>query len=259
MPELAIRMSRKPFIFLFAVVMAGILFCVSAYHYAGGESARKYFRFARLQYSSSADLYSPRPSALSRLAWELVKRTSIEADVTVAEVPPNDRRIFEYPLLVMSVGAQVPQLEPHSIRLLAEHLNSGGFLLVSSIDKEFDNSVRAFINQLFPNDKLTRISVDNVLFRTFYLLDAPFGRKATPGYVEGIERDGRILLLYAQQDVEGAWARDAFGNWNYAMETTGEKDREMAMRFGVNIVMYALCQDYKNDSVHLPFILKRRQ
>ena len=34
---------------------------------------------------------------------------------------------------------------------------------------------------------------------------------------------------------------------------------EMAARWGINIVMYAMCLDYKADQVHIPFILKRRQ
>ena len=28
---------------------------------------------------------------------------------------------------------------------------------------------------------------------------------------------------------------------------------------GVNLAMYATCLDYKDDQVHLPFILKRRR
>jgi hypothetical protein len=33
----------------------------------------------------------------------------------------------------------------------------------------------------------------------------------------------------------------------------------MSLRLGLNIVMYALCLDYKEDQVHVPFILKRRK
>ena len=37
----------------------------------------------------------------------------------------------------------------------------------------------------------------------------------------------------------------------------GERQREMAYRFGVNVVMYALIGNYKSDQVHLRFILER--
>ena len=33
--------------------------------------------------------------------------------------------------------------------------------------------------------------------------------------------------------------------------------REMAMRFGVNLVMYVLTGNYKSDQVHVPAILER--
>ena len=39
----------------------------------------------------------------------------------------------------------------------------------------------------------------------------------------------------------------------------GEAQRERAIRFGVNLMMYALCTDYKADQVHIPFLLKRRR
>ena len=37
----------------------------------------------------------------------------------------------------------------------------------------------------------------------------------------------------------------------------GEPQREMAMRFGVNLVMYVLTGNYKSDQVHVPAILER--
>ncbi len=37
----------------------------------------------------------------------------------------------------------------------------------------------------------------------------------------------------------------------------GEAQREMAYRFGVNLVMYALTGNYKSDQVHVPAILER--
>ena len=35
------------------------------------------------------------------------------------------------------------------------------------------------------------------------------------------------------------------------------RQREMAHRFGVNLVMYALTGNYKSDQVHVPAILER--
>ena len=37
----------------------------------------------------------------------------------------------------------------------------------------------------------------------------------------------------------------------------GERQRELAFRFGVNLVMYALTGNYKADQVHAPALLER--
>ena len=37
----------------------------------------------------------------------------------------------------------------------------------------------------------------------------------------------------------------------------GERQREMAFRFGINLVMYALTGNYKEDQVHVPALLER--
>jgi hypothetical protein len=38
---------------------------------------------------------------------------------------------------------------------------------------------------------------------------------------------------------------------------TGGNQREMAIRFGINVVMYALTGNYKSDQVHAPAVLER--
>ena len=53
--------------------------------------------------------------------------------------------------------------------------------------------------------------------------------------------------------------RDNYGTWEHECYPGGERQRELAFRLGVNLVMYALCLDYKTDQVHVPFIMKRRR
>ncbi len=77
--------------------------------------------------------------------------------------------------------------------------------------------------------------------------------------MEGVVADGRLVCRYVANDLGGAWARDDFGNYDFPCEPGGEKQRELAFRMGVNLVMYALCLDYKSDQVHVPFIMKRRR
>ncbi|HNN91362.1 MAG TPA: DUF4159 domain-containing protein [Pseudomonadota bacterium] len=69
---------------------------------------------------------------------------------------------------------------------------------------------------------------------------------------------GRAVIVYSQNDLGGAWARDRFGQWVHEVVPGGETQREHAFRLGVNLAMYALCLDYKADQVHVPFIMRRR-
>jgi hypothetical protein len=39
----------------------------------------------------------------------------------------------------------------------------------------------------------------------------------------------------------------------------GEEQREQAFRFAVNVVMYALCLDYKTEQAHIDFIMRTRR
>ena len=54
-----------------------------------------------------------------------------------------------------------------------------------------------------------------------------------------------------------AWAVGRNGQPLFAVIPGGERQREMAYRFGVNLVMYALTGNYKADQVHVPAILER--
>ena len=38
---------------------------------------------------------------------------------------------------------------------------------------------------------------------------------------------------------------------------SGERQREIAYRFGVNLIMYVLTGNYKSDQVHVPALLDR--
>ena len=46
-------------------------------------------------------------------------------------------------------------------------------------------------------------------------------------------------------------------NRRTAVDTGGDRQREMAVRFGINAVVYALTGNYKADQVHVPAILQR--
>jgi hypothetical protein len=48
------------------------------------------------------------------------------------------------------------------------------------------------------------------------------------------------------------------GVWEEPVVPGGDVQREHAIRLAVNIAMYVLCSNYKDDQVHAPFLMRRR-
>ncbi|MEK6606083.1 MAG: DUF4159 domain-containing protein [Myxococcota bacterium] len=206
----------------------------------------------------------PRPNALRRLAWELDKRTSIDVATSPARLRLEDApALFRHPLLYLAGDRAFSPPSDGDVATLRRHLAYGGTLMVDSAEARpgggFDASVRALVARLFTRERLAPVRPEHVVMKSFYLLpDAP-GRIIIAPALEAVEQGGRLVVIYSQNDLGGAWARDGFGRWEHDVTPGGSAQRERAFRVGINLVMYALCLDYKDDQVHVPFILKRRQ
>jgi hypothetical protein len=219
----------------------------------GGTSL---FTWAQIVYDGR---WNPRPTGSSRLLWEVTKRTSIECALRPAAVPLSAPELFRYPFLCLAGHEALPPFPDDELRSLRRHLGRGRMLFVEDADPRegsaFDRSVRALLARVLPGEPLRAAPSDHVIYKSFYLLSQPQGRVLHKPFVEVIERDLRCLVLYSQNDAQGAWARDGAGKWELDVIPGGAQQREMAFRFGVNLVMYALCGSYKRDQVHAPFIL----
>lgn len=113
---------------------------------------------------------------------------------------------------------------------------------------------------------LEPVPESHVLTRSFYLLDRFPGR-----YDSGklwVERsdsegaasnnsDGVSTIIIGSNDYAAAWAMDDNGEPLFASVPGTDRQREFAIRTGINIVMYALTGNYKADQVHVPALLER--
>lgn len=107
---------------------------------------------------------------------------------------------------------------------------------------------------------LVRLPEDHVITRSFYLLSHTPGRyDDVTLWVEepGGGNDGVSSVIIGNGDWAAAWARSPQGAYLAPVMPGGERQREIAYRFGVNLVMYALTGNYKADQVHLPAIMER--
>jgi hypothetical protein len=230
---------------------------------AGAIGEKTKFRVAQLAVSGGN--WNPRPTAVRRLLWELDKRTSIDAAVDGTQVTLGEETLFENPFLYLAGDRTFAPLSDRELELLHRFLTFGGFLLIDSAEGRtggaFDASVRRMVGDLFPHPAtgLEAVPADHVIYKSFYLLDDPVGRVAVANQLEQVVHDGRAAIVYCQNDLGGAWARDNYGVWEHECYPGGERQRELAFRLGINLAMYALCLDYKADQVHVEFILRRRR
>ena len=219
------------------------------------------FQFGFMQVPGGQN--SPRDNGFSRLAWEIRKRTSISASLDIVEVDPSTDSIFKVPFIVWQGEAAFPALSPLAVGQIRQFLSRGGTLLIDLSDGNlgggFDQSVKRELARILPGKSLKRVPPEHVLYKSFFLLERHGGRIKSRAHLEGINQDGRLSVIHYANDMSGAMARDEFGSWRYSMSSGGENAREMTYRLGINLVMYALCLDYKEDQVHIPFILQRRR
>ena len=245
--------------------LVGFLSTLSTLSTLGARDAhaigdRSLFRFARLALPGLPD---PRPTALKRLAWEIVRRTSVQTAADAIDLRLADPNLFRYPFLVLSGDRGFALPSEADVARLRRYLTYGGFLLIDSCEGRaggaFDESVRRLLAQTLPGELPIRIPEGHVLWKSFYVLHGAPGRIVAAPYLEGVERDRRLAVVYTQNDLGGAWARDGFGRWEHEVVPGGEDQREEAFRLGVNLVMYALCLDYKTEQAHIDYILRTRR
>src|SRR2546422_2780173 len=116
---------------------------------AFGDAAR--LTFAQIRHAGRGD---PRPDGLSRLAWEISKRTSIETSPVVKSIGLADPDLFRYPFSVFSSDQAVPAPADSEIAELRRYLSYGGFLLLDDASavrgSGFEQSARQIVSRIVP-------------------------------------------------------------------------------------------------------------
>lgn len=215
------------------------------------------------------------------LAQTLFYRTSVEPAEPIGVDLERDELAF-FPLLYWPISPDQPQPSAEAYAKLNAYLRSGGMILFDTRDADV-----ARFGAASPNGrKLQQIAAplnipslepvprDHVLTRAFYLLQDFPGRyagtevwvEAAPMDAEQIEgmpfrnlNDNVTPVVIGGNDWGAAWAIDRNGQALLPVGRgyAGERQRELASRFGVNLVMHVLTGNYKSDQVHVPALLDR--
>jgi Domain of unknown function (DUF4159) len=220
-------------------------------------------------------------AGLRGLGEVLWSRTSVEPAEPMAVNIETDELAF-FPFLYWPVTDSQPVPSAAAFAKLNTYLRTGGMILFDTRDGDVSGmggstpEARALQKLAAGLDvpPLEPIPQDHVLSRSFYLLQDYPGRhiqstlwvEAAPPDAEQAEgmpfrnlNDGVTPIVIGGNDWAAAWAVDAVGAPMLPVGRgfAGERQREMAYRFGVNLIMHVLTGNYKSDQVHVPALLER--
>lgn len=222
---------------------------------------------------------------LKGLVRTLKSRTAVEPGEPMAVDIVNDEIVF-FPVLYWPVLDTAQALPAETLAKIDAYMKQGGMIIFDTRDYgrglpsgmamagERGPVLQRLIGAL-DLPRLEPVPEDHVLTKAFYLLQSFPGRwdggelwveaqedREEPGSEAISERrarraDGVTSIMITPNDFASAWAVDERGKPVYPVVPGGERQREMAMRTGVNIVMHALTGNYKADQVHVPALLER--
>jgi hypothetical protein len=207
-------------------------------------------------------------AGLRGLSARLAERSTAELAEPMLVDPERDPVVF-FPLLYWRITPGQPQPSEQAVEKLNAYMAKGGVIVFDTGDEgqagagpdtaELERLRKMVAGLALP--PLVPMGPDHVLTRSFYLLKSVPGRwdGATLWVSQGAEagNDGVSPVVLGGNDWIAAWAVDERGRPLHAVVPGGERQREMAYRFGINLVMYAFTGNYKADQVHLPAIMDR--
>ncbi len=207
-------------------------------------------------------------AGLFGLGQILSRRTSVEPGTPVGlDIERDELALF--PLIYWPMTDAQTTLSDAARARINQFLRNGGTIVFDTRDQSLSGiggvgpgtrALRSLVEGL-DVPALIEIPQDHVLTKAFYLLHE-FPGRSEGGRVwvqQADERvnDGVSSVIIGSNDYAAAWAIDINGRPMFPIVTGGPRQRELAFRFGVNLVMYALTGNYKADQVHVDEILER--
>lgn len=219
-------MTIKKLIFLLTIIFYSVNI------YSQNETG---FQIARLKYSGGGDWYND-PSAEVNLLKFVQANTNIKVNAEYKFVDVSSDEIFSYPFLFITGHGNIVFSNDEAKRL-RKYLENGGFLYIDD-DYGMDKAIRREMKKVFQQNDFVEIPFSHKIFNIFYTFE-----NGTPKTHEhdknapqtfGIFLGNRLAVLYTfESNPSDGWADPEVHN-----DPTVK--REEALKFGANIIIYAL-------------------
>ena len=200
------------------------------------------FVFARLRYDSGDWDYNPK--VCSNVLDAVVQYTQIPVHQHEVVITADSAELTAYPFLFMT-GHKLVRFSEKERQGLVRYVENGGLLFSDDCNHDvnglYAKSFEAEMHRAFTGpDVLAKIPKSHPLYRAFFRFDGPpqtshelngWGDNIVHGYLRGVERRGRLGVVYANQDFGCEWDYD----WKNKRFRTKDNTR-----FAVNLVVYTM-------------------
>ena len=213
------------------IFLSILLFCFVNLYSQNGTG----FQIARLKYSGGGDWYND-PSAEVNLLKFVQANTNIKVKAEYKFVDVSSDEIFSYPFLFLTGHGNVV-FSADEAKRLRSYLEKGGFLYIDD-DYGLDKAIRREMKKVFPDNDFIEVPFSHKIFNIFYKFENGIPKThehdKKPPQTFGIFLGERLAVLYTyESNPSDGWADPEVHN--------DPKDkREEALKFGANIIIYAL-------------------
>ena len=216
------------------IALAGMAALLSLNTYAQSRIESQ-FRIGRLKYSGGGDWYND-PSADVNLLRFVRQETGIDTDPRYEFVDLSNDKLFSYPFLFLTGHGNIV-FSDFEVQRLREYLLAGGFLYADD-DYGLDKAFRREMRRVLPDQEFVELPFSFGLYHSQF--EFPNGvpkthehdKKPPQGF--GLFSQGRLIVYYTYESNPGdGWA-------DPEIHGDPESTRLQALRFGTNIVVWAL-------------------
>lgn len=195
------------------------------------------FKIARVKYNGGGDWYND-PNEEVNLLKFIKQNTLIDVEPKYEFVEISSDKLFNYPFLFMTGHGNIV-LSDYEAKQLRAYLENGGFLYADD-DYGMDKAFRREMKKVFPDKDFIELPYSYGLYHChFSFPDGPpkiHEHDGKPPQGFGIFHNNRLVVYYTYES-------NPSDGWNDPeVHNTPPDKRDAALKFGTNIVVWALSQ-----------------
>lgn len=193
--------------------------------------------------TASSQVNDDAQQGLTALQDILTKKTAVHPDAVVAlNIEQADLSVYNFIYWPVTPNAQ--PLSDNARHKVQTYINRGGVILFDTMGDAGNDALRRILGDINVRP-LVNLDKDHTLKHSFYRVGSLAGSNDYNGvWVEAAKTQGAenvSSIIIGNNNWAGAWAGRTLPK--------DSRERELALRSGVNIFLYSMAGDFKSDPV----------